>query len=242
MIVQRFPDHETMSRQAADYLVRLIEAKPDALLCLGSGDTPIATYRQLVLMVDAGFVDVSACTFVGLDEWVGMDATVAGSCTQSLYLELFDPLDLRPDQIHVFNARATDLAAECRRMDALIDERGGFDLLLVGMGVNGHIALNEPGSSFTAGCHVSELHETTISVGQKYFAGPTALTQGITVGLRHVSSAHNVMMLVSGDRKAAILNDAITGPVTEAVPASLLHTHPQAVVMVDAAAARLLPN
>jgi glucosamine-6-phosphate isomerase len=240
MNLKKFSDYSALSQHTAEYIASIITKKPDALLCLASGDTPIETYHRFVALVEAGKVDISRCTFVGLDEWVGFGPEDAGSCSYYVYRDLFKPLNLRPDQIHVFNAKADDLASECKRIDAVIRSKGGLDLLLVGMGMNGHIALNEPGTPFNLGCHVVELAESTKTVGQKYFETETLLTQGITIGLRHLAEARNVVLLVSGDKKAPMLREALTGPITEQVPASIIQTRPNANVWVDQAAGSLL--
>lgn len=240
MILQKFPDHDTLSQHTAEHIAELITQKPNALLCLASGDTPIETYHRFVDLVKAGKVDISQCTFVGLDEWVGFGPDDFGSCSYYVFQDLFNPLQLRPDQIHVFDAKASDLAAECAKIDAVIRANGGLDLLLVGMGMNGHIALNEPGTPFNLGCHVSQLAESTITVGQKYFNKETTLTQGITVGLRHLAEAREVILLVSGEKKASKLREALTGPITNEVPASILQTHPNGLVWVDEAAGKLV--
>ena len=240
MTLQTFPDHDALSQHTAEHIAALVTRKPDALLCLASGDTPVETYRRFVALALSGRVDVSRCTFVGLDEWVGFGPDDVGSCSYYVYRDLFRPLGLRAEQIHTFDAKASDLGAECARIDALIDSRGGLDLLLVGMGMNGHIALNEPGTPFANGCHVVELAESTITVGQKYFDQETKLTQGITLGLRHLTGAQDVILLVSGTKKAAMLQVALTGSVTEQVPASIVQTQPNARVWVDAGAGRLV--
>lgn len=240
MTIQIFPDHDALSQHTAEHVEALVNQKPDALLCLASGDTPIETYRRFVTLAQAGRVDVSRCTFVGLDEWVGFGPDDAGSCSYSVYRDLFRPLGLRPEQVHIFDAKAEDLTAECARIDALIDGRGGLDLLLVGMGINGHVALNEPGTPFANGCHVVELAESTKTVGQKYFEQATVLTQGITLGLRHLTGARDVILLVSGAKKAPMLHTALTGPVTEEVPASIVQTQPNARVWVDEEAGHLV--
>ena len=240
MTIQAFPDHNVLSQYTAEHVAAHINQKPNALLCLASGDTPIETYHRFVKLVEDERVDISQCQFVGLDEWVGFGPEDAGSCSYYVFRDLFTPLNLRPEQIHVFDAKADDLAAECARIDALIDERGGLDLLLVGMGMNGHIALNEPGTPFTLGCHVVDLAESTKTVGQKYFTQETTLTKGITLGLRHLTKAHEVVLLVSGEKKAATLRDALRGPVTEQMPASILQNQPNAQIWIDEAAGRLL--
>lgn len=240
MTIQEFPDHNTLSQYAAQHLAAIINRKPNALLCLASGDTPIETYHRFVDLVQQERVDVSQCLFVGLDEWVGFGPDDVGSCSYYVFRDLFTPLQLRPEQIHVFDAKANDLSAECARIDTIIQSRGGLDVLLVGMGLNGHIALNEPGTPFTLGCHVVELAESTKTVGQKYFTQETTLNQGITLGLRHLTEAHEVILLVSGAKKATILRDALRGPVSEQVPASILQTQPQAQIWIDEAAGSLL--
>ncbi|MFD2935504.1 glucosamine-6-phosphate deaminase [Spirosoma flavum] len=240
MTIHQFPDHNTLSQYTAEHIAAIINQKPDATLCLASGDTPIETYRRFVALAQTERVDVSRCTFVGLDEWVGFGPDDFGSCSFYVFRDLFIPLNLRPDQIHVFDAKAVNLAAECTRIDALIQSRGGLDLLLVGMGMNGHIALNEPGTSFTLGCHVVDLAESTKTVGQKYFEKETTLTQGITLGLRHLTEAKEVILLVSGTKKGPVLRDALQGPVSEQMPASIMQTHPNAQIWVDEAAGHLL--
>ncbi len=239
MTIHKFPDHATLSQYTAEHIAAIINRKPTATLCLASGDTPIETYNRFVALAQSKRVDVSQCTFVGLDEWVGFGPNDFGSCSYYVFRDLFTPLNLRPDQIHVFDAKATDLAAECARIDAVIESRGGLDLLLVGMGMNGHIALNEPGTPFTLGCHVVQLAESTKTVGQKYFEKETTLTQGITIGLRHLTEAHEVILLVSGEKKAPVLRDALHGPVTEQMPASILQTYSSAQIWVDEAAGSL---
>lgn len=237
MTLQIFPDHETLSQRTAEHMAALINQKSDALICVASGDTPTEAYRRFVTLVQAGKVNISQCQFVGLDEWVGFGPDDFGSCSYLIQNELLKPLNLPAERIHFFDAKATDLLAECARIDTLIDTHGGLDLLLVGMGMNGHIALNEPGTPFTNGCHVVELAESTKTVGQKYFTQETTLSQGITLGLRHLLGAREVILMVSGPKKAPMLKTALTGPVTEDVPASIVQTQANTQVWADVAAA-----
>jgi glucosamine-6-phosphate isomerase len=242
MTLHRFATPDDLARHAARYIADIVTAKPDALICVASGETPILTYRELARLQQQGEVDFGQCRFVGLDEWVGFGPTDEGSCAWFLYRDLFVPLAVRPDQIHYFDAKAADLPAECARIDAVIAANGGLDVLLVGIGTNGHLALNEPGTPFGLGCHVVELTEDTKTVGQKYFSRPTALSRGITVGLRHLTEARAVMLLATGPRKTAILHAALTGPVGETVPASIVQQTANAGVWADNAAAALLMN
>lgn len=228
-----FNDHAALSHHAADYIANLVRQKPDAVLCLASGDTPTETYRLLSNMVRSGQLDLTQCRFIGLDEWVGFGPTDVGSCAYYLYRDLFTPANIRPEQITYFDAKATDLQAECARVDTAIAGFGRLDLLLVGVGLNGHIALNEPGTPFSLRCHVVQLAQSTIDVGQKYFTQPTPLSQGITLGLQHLTEARDVILMASGPRKAAIVGQALHGPVTESLPASIMQTHGNGRVWTD---------
>lgn len=230
-------DYETLSAYAAGKIVSFVKHKPAATLCFASGDTPIGTYRRLAQQQNEGNVDFSGCTFIGLDEWVGMDQHDEGSCGFFVYRDLFGPLGIKPENIHAFDAKANDLPAECHRIDGIIRNLGGIDLLLVGMGVNGHIALNEPGTPFDLYSHVASLHESTVASAQKYFSTPTALTQGITLGLRHLLESKEVLLLASGQRKAAAIRKALEGGLTEQLPASIIRQHTNALVLLDEAAA-----
>ena len=233
MPVRVFDDASQLAQHTARHIAALLQTKPDATLCLASGSTPIATFHALVELAQTGHANVDQCTFVGLDEWLGFGPDDQGSCSFYLYRDLFEPLRLRPEQIQYFDAKAADLVGECRKIDDFIRSRGGLDLLLVGIGMNGHIALNEPGTPFTNYCHVVDLAEMTKEVGQKYFATPTELNQGITIGLQHLTEAHEVILMATGKGKAAVIRQAVQGPVTEQFPASIIQQHPKAHVWVD---------
>jgi glucosamine-6-phosphate isomerase len=237
MMLRLFPDYTALSAHAAGHIADTVRQKPNAVLCLASGDTPAETFRLLADQVRAGQLDLSQCQFIGLDEWVGFGPGDPGSCAYFLYRDLFTPAQIRADQITYFNAKAADLQAECGRVDAVIKAFGGLDLLLVGVGINGHIALNEPGTSFRLRSHVVDLTESTKSVGQKYFAQETPLHQGITLGLQHLTEAREVILMASGPRKAPIMHEAMHGPVTEQCPASILQTCSHGHVWLDMEAA-----
>ena len=236
MQLQIFSDYQALSLHTAQHIVALLNQKPVSLICVASGDTPTGVYRELVRLVNEGAASVAQCMFVGLDEWVGLGPENRGSCAHYLNRELFYPLGIGPDQFRLFDALAPDLDVECDRMNEFVVQGGGFDLMLVGLGMNGHIALNEPGTPFTTYAHVADLAETTITVGQKYFSGPTVLQQGITLGLQHLLDAKEAILLASGAGKAPVIKTALTGPVTEAFPASILQRHPNGLVWLDAAA------
>ncbi len=238
MQLRQFPTYDHLCQHTASHIAGLVAQKPTALLCLASGETPIGVFHTLVALAREGRADFSQCTFIGLDEWVGFGPTDPGSCSFYLYRDLFAPLQLRPDQIVYFDAKSPNLAQECQRVDAAIAQHGSLDLLLVGIGMNGHIALNEPGTPFSLRAHVVDLHEMTITVGQKYFSESTTLTTGITVGLQHLTEAREVILMANGARKAGVVREALHGPVTEQFPASIIQTHPNAQVWLDSEAAK----
>lgn len=240
MQVKVYPDYETLSAHTADLIIQYINQKPTSLICIASGHTPIGVFQKLKLAIDQKKVNLSSCTFLSLDEWLGIDPTDSGSCLSMLQRDCFIPLQLKPEQIHYFNVKAPDLLQECNRINDLIEKNGGLDVMLVGVGTNGHIGMNEPGTSFESLAHVSELAEETKTVGQKYFTATTTLSQGITLGLSHLQQARLPIVMANGSRKAAILAKALKGDATEQIPVSIVHRIPQVWVMLDQEVASLL--
>lgn len=234
------PTLEALATQAADLVVALLRNDPKALLCLAAGDTPRLAYSILAQKAKAAEADFSQCAFVGLDEWIGIPPENEGSCAYFLQQHLFNAIGIRPEQIHLFNALSPDPDAECRKMESIIAARGGIDLMLVGVGMNGHIGFNEPGVSAEAGAHVVTLDETTRRVGQKYFRQTTVLQQGITLGLRNFLDSRQAILMASGAGKADIIKRTLEDPVSNLTPASFIREHPNAVVVLDAAAAARL--
>jgi glucosamine-6-phosphate isomerase len=232
-----FKDYHTLSVAAAKEILGLISAKPDAVLCLAAGDTPSLAYRLLPNMAAEEHVDFSRCTFVGLDEWIGIPPDNPGSCHYFLTNNLFTPLGIKPSQIKLFNALASDPVSECRKMDETIKTKGGIDLMLVGVGMNGHVGFNEPGVPMDLYSHVVKLDATTTTVGQKYFKQSTPLEKGITLGLQHFLESRKAIMVVSGTKKSSIVRDALQGEITTSVPASVIRKHHNGIILLDEEAA-----
>lgn len=233
-------NYEAMSLRTAAGIVSVIRAKPDALLCLAAGDTPKLAYAMVPGMAAKEKLDITRCRFVSLDEWVGIPPSNEGSCQFFLRNTIFHPLNIADQNIHLFNALSPDLENECRMMDDFISSHGGIDLMVVGVGRNGHIGFNEPGVPFNKYSHVVPLDETTQSVGQKYFKQSTALTSGITLGLQHLLESRKVIMIANGEKKAAVMRLAMESPVDPSVPAGIVRQHPDADVILDEEAAALL--
>lgn len=240
MILQIHQDYQTLSQAVADLIIDFVKRKPTALVCLASGHTPVGVFGCLKKAIDAGAVDLSRCTFLSLDEWLGIDPSDPGSCLSMLQRDCFQPLQISEGQIEFFKVHASDLQRECERINVLIEKNGGLDIMLVGVGTNGHIGMNEPGTSFDSVAHLSTLAEETKAVGQKYFEQATALSQGITLGLKHLREAKLPIVMASGVKKSEILGRALNGVATEAIPVSVVHLIPQVWVMVDEEAAGLI--
>lgn len=236
-MVQIYKNYEALSLAAAGLVANLLDEKPDAVLCLPSGSTPLGMFKILAEKSRAGEVDFSKCTFVGLDEWVGMGPEDEGSCRFWIDRDFLHPIGFRDEQIIYFDAKSTDLPGECERVNESIAELGGLDLMVLGVGLNGHLALNEPGTSFDSYAHLSILDPMTAEVGQKYFSKATPLTEGITLGLRHAREARQLIVMASGAAKAPVMQRALEGEVSEDFPASMVQRVEGAVVMLDEAAA-----
>lgn len=232
MHVRSFENYTELSRNVADLIVSTINKKPFAIICIASGHTPVGVFRCLIEDSKSKVVDLSKVTFVSLDEWLGIDPADPGSCISMLRRDFFDHVTLRKEQIEMFDINA-DPIGECARINDLIANNGGLDVMLVGIGLNGHIGMNEPGTSFRSYAHVSVLAEETKTTGQKYFQKPTTLSKGITLGLRHFSECRLPILMANGTKKAAIIDEVLNSKPTEQIPATIVHNIPQAMVMVD---------
>ncbi len=237
MTTKIYPDYETLSRATADLIKDYITNKPASLVCIASGHTPVGVFQNLIRDVQSGKLDISKCVFLSLDEWVGIDPTDSGSCLSMLRRDFFEPLSVPDSQLEYFNVLTTDLEKECDRINNLIERQGSLDVMLVGVGTNGHIGMNEPGTSFTSYAHVGDLAEETKTVGQKYFSEKTMLTKGMTLGLRHLQEAKLPIVMASGEKKAAIMGKAFSQQPIEQIPLTIIHLISQGYVMLDKEAA-----
>jgi galactosamine-6-phosphate isomerase len=240
MQLKIYKDYQSLSEAAANEIIELVKNKSNAVICMASGETPRLTCKLFAEKAVKEKADLSHITFIGLDEWVGIPPENDGSCHYFFHTEIFKPLHFSPEQIHLFDAMSGNLEEECRKMDKVIFEKGGIDLMIVGIGMNGHIGFNEPGVSFDNYAHVIGLDDTTISVGQKYFKTPVTLQKGITLGLKHLQQSKKVLLLANGTKKAGVIKKTVEGEVTNKFPASIMQTHSNGFVMIDEEAAALL--
>jgi 6-phosphogluconolactonase/Glucosamine-6-phosphate isomerase/deaminase len=230
----------SLSKKAAAGIKDLTAALKNPVICTASGDTPSGLYKELVSMVNNSELNISSWSFVGLDEWIGMNGSDEGSCKYFLDKQLFAPLQVTEDRIGFFDGRAKDLQAECDRTENFINANGGIDVAIVGLGMNGHVGMNEPGTPASLHSHITDIDPITQQVGQKYFKQSQQLTKGITLGIANMMEARHVILLVSGSKKAGILKQVLEEEISEQLPASLLRRHKNLSVYLDAEAASLL--
>ncbi len=229
--------YEEMSRKAASILAAKVVEKPDCVLGLATGSTPIGTYRNLIQWYQSGDLDFSQVKSVNLDEYVGLAPTHDQSYRYFMQTNLFDHINIDPANTNVPNGLAEDPAAACEEYNEIIRSMGGIDIQVLGMGHNGHIAFNEPADHFPLGTHVVDLQESTISANARFFASADEVPRkAMTMGIGNIMSAKQILVVVNGEAKADIVKTAFTGPVTPMVPASILQLHPNVIVVGDKAA------
>ena len=230
-------DYKGMSRKAASILAAQISLKPRSVLGLATGSTPIGMYDQLVEWHKAGDLDFSAVRTVNLDEYVGLAPDHDQSYRYFMNHHLFDRVNIDKSNTHVPNGLAADPAAECLRYDRVVEDMGGVDIQVLGMGHNGHIGFNEPSDHFPLGTNLVDLQESTINANARFFASRDEVPrQAMTMGIRTIMMAKKILVVVNGEGKAEIVKKAFTGPVTPQVPASVLQLHSDVVLVGDRAA------
>jgi glucosamine-6-phosphate isomerase len=240
MKIKIFEDYKTLSKATANLIKEYVTTKANSLICLASGHTPIGVFQEIAKEVNDKTIDLSKCTFLSLDEWIGIDPSDSGTCLTMLKKDCFEPMKIAEHQIEFFNVKANDLQEECDRINSLIKNNGGLDIMLVGVGINGHIGMNEPGTSFDSYAHTGELAEETKTVGQKYFDKATELSMGITLGLGHLRESKLPIIMANGTKKSYILAKGLIEPPTEEVPLSIAQLIPQGYIMLDEEAASQL--
>lgn len=241
MKIIRATDYYDMSRKAANIISAQVIMKPNCVLGLATGGTPVGTYKQLVEWYNKGDLDFSEVTTVNLDEYRGLPREHPESYWSFMHKNLFDLVNIRPEAIHLPDGTNMDSAAECAHYDEIIRQLGGVDLQLLGIGHDGHIGFNEPGAAFELGTHCVSLTEETIEANKRFFASKEEVPrQAYTMGIKTIMQARKVLMVANGAGKADIVKKAFFGPVTPEVPASILQMHPDFTLVLDAEAASRL--
>ncbi|HIT44516.1 MAG TPA: glucosamine-6-phosphate deaminase [Candidatus Aphodovivens excrementavium] len=233
-------NYDEMSRLAADKIALCLKDKPECVLGLATGSTPIGLYAQLVEDFQNGKISFARATTFNLDEYRGLDPQHNQSYRYFMQKNLFDHVDVELEKTHVPDGANSDAQAACDAYEKGIEEAGGIDLQLLGLGHNGHIGFNEPDDSFPVGTHVVDLTESTINANSRLFDSIDEVPrQAYTMGVGTIMKARSILVVASGADKAQIVRDAFFGPVTPQVPASVLQLHPDVTVIVDAEAGSL---
>ena len=226
------PTYEKLSRQAANIISAQIIMKPQSVIGLATGSSPLGVYRQLADWYTKGDLDFSEVTTVNLDEYAGLTESDPQSYRYFMQTNFFNHINIRPENTFVPNGCAEDMDAECAEYDARIERLGGIDLQLLGIGVDGHIGFNEPSSVFVKSTHVVDLHESTIRANSRFFENEDQVPrQAVTMGMISIMQAKKIVLIANGKMKKDILHRAFFGPITPEIPASILQLHPDITVV-----------
>lgn len=224
--------YEKLSRQAANIISAQVIIKPDCVLGLATGSSPVGIYRQLIDWYRKGDIDFSSVTSVNLDEYVGLKGDHPQSYRYFMQTNFFDHINIRPENTYVPCGCASDFDRECADYDARIAAFGGIDLQLLGIGLDGHIGFNEPGDCFVKSTHVVDLHESTIQANARFFNSTDEVPrQAVTMGMISIMQAKKILLVANGAAKKDVLLRAFNGPITPAIPASILQLHPDITVI-----------
>lgn len=225
-------NYEQLSTRAADIIASVVTLKPNCVLGLATGSSPLGTYANLADKCKKGELDFSGVTSVNLDEYCGLDVENDQSYRYFMNENLFKNINIDINRTHVPNGCADDLEKEGKRYDDLIESLGGTDLQLLGIGLDGHIGFNEPDSVFTKGTHVVTLDPSTIEANARFFASEADVPrEAITMGMGAIMNAKRVLLIANGKAKKEIVEKSFFGPITPEVPASILQLHPDLTVI-----------
>lgn len=229
-----------IGRLAADAIEKLVRSKPDAVLGLATGSSPLPVYDELAARHERG-LDFSRASAFALDEYVGLPAGHPESYREVIRREFTDRVNIAPENVHGPDGTATDIPAACEAYEQAIAAAGGVDLQLLGVGTDGHIGFNEPGSSFASRTRIKSLIEQTRRDNARFFTNLAEVPHHVlTQGLGTIMAARHVVLLATGAQKAQAVRDFVEGPVAAICPASVLQFHPHATVLLDEAAASAL--
>ncbi len=225
-------NYEQLCSVITDEIIEQIKYKPKSVITIAGGQTPTGVYKMLSERLISEQVDYSKITFVSLDEWVGLDINTNGSCIETLSSHLFNNLNLNEDQIVFFNGVATNLTAECNRIDNIIAKLGGIDFMVLGIGMNGHLGFNEP-NIITENSSIVSLAEKTKEVMTKYFDKQIELTHGITLGYKQIMETNKIILMASGAKKSKIIEQTIKSEASYDIPSTILKKHSNCQLLID---------
>ena len=234
-------NYEEVSKKAAQMILSQVTLKPNSVLGLATGSTPIGMYENLVKLNKSGDIDFSEVRTFNLDEYYNLPKESDQSYHYFMYQNLFNHININPDNIHIPNGMTNDVDAECDRYDSLIKEAGGVDIQVLGIGNNAHIGFNEPTVNFEKGTHLVELEESTIEANSRFFDNIEDVPKkAITMGVGSIFKSKKIMLIATGENKAEAIYNTVYGKVVPEVPASILQFHNDIVLILDKEAAKLL--
>lgn len=237
MIIYRAKNYQDMSRKAANTISAQIIMKPNCVLGLATGSSPVGTYQQLIEWYKKGDLDFSQVTSINLDEYKGLGPDNDQSYRYFMNTNLFNHVNINKNHTFVPDGLEKDSDKACSEYNHIITREGGIDLQLLGLGHNGHIGFNEPGAAFEKETHCVDLTESTIEANKRFFDSEESVPkQAYTMGIKSIMQAKKILVIVSGESKAEILKEVLHGPITPAVPASILQLHNDVTIVADEAA------
>ena len=229
--------------KTAELIASVIKAKPDCVLGLATGSSPIKTYFELVKRYSSGELDFSSVKAVNLDEYVGLDARHNQSYAYFMRTNLFEHINIDPKNCYIPDGKTASPEKECENFDNLIAFLGGIDLQLLGLGENGHIGFNEPSDVFVPRTHCVKLSDSTIRANARFFESEEDVPKSAyTIGIKGIVQAKKILMIATGKKKAKAIKDAFFGEVTPLCPASILQLHPDFTLIADKTALSLINN
>lgn len=241
MNVLIFDTEEQIGIAAGNYMCGQVLQKPDSVLGLATGSTPLKPYGQMIDLYKKGVVDFSKVTTFNLDEYVNLDVNDKNSYHSFMHENLFDHINIPEGSINFLNGNASDPEKECEEYENKIKKAGGIDIQLLGIGSNGHIAFNEPSDCFQRWSHVVNLKESTVKDNSRFFKSIEEVpTQAVTMGIGSIMQAKKILIIAIGENKAKAIKQLINGNVTPQCPASVLQFHTDVTLMLDRSAASLL--
>ena len=234
MRIIKTKNYEELSKKTADIILSQVLLKPNAVLGLATGGSPIGTYEEIVAAYQRGEADFSEITSINLDEYRGLSKNHRQSYWYFMQEHLFKYINIRKDYIFVPDGENLDIREVCMEYDRVIEKTGGIDMQLLGIGLDGHIGFNEPGDSFEPDTHCVNLTQSTIDANQRFFQGQDEVPrQAYTMGIRPIMQAKKVIMIANGSNKAEIIRKAFYGKITPQIPASVLQLHPDFTLIAD---------
>lgn len=241
MNVLIYESEEQIGIAAGNYMCGQVLQKPNSVLGLATGSTPLKPYSQMIELYKKGVVDFSKVTTFNLDEYVNLDVNDKNSYHNFMHENLFDHINIPEENINFLDGNAEDPEEECRRYEEKIKAAGGIDIQLLGIGSNGHIAFNEPADCFQRWSHVVTLKESTVKDNSRFFKSIDEVpTQAVTMGIGSIMQAKKILIIAIGENKAKAIKQLIDGNVTPMCPASVLQFHTDVTLMLDKAAASLI--